>query len=152
MNQITHRITAVALAFALVLFAGLSTASADERIKPSMMQRVTHGLNPMNWRLPDWKMPKFSRMLPAEKEKTPVNRKQPNRLIEGFTETASKGWDKTKQGAGKLNPMNYLPASTKKPKPASNKPGFFRSMFQSEPEPRSSETVTDFLRQERPGI
>jgi hypothetical protein len=159
MNTTTKGITAIAVSFTLALFTGLSTASADETIEPSTMAKVTRSLNPVNWKLPKWKMPKFTRLLPGGEKKAPVKEKK-NRdgLINGVTKTASSSWNKTKQAfdAKKLNPINYLPVSAKsaaKEKQEKSKPGFFRSLFRSkDTEPPMAATPADFLRLDRPGL
>ena len=153
----TKRITAITAVFTLMLVATHSVANADERIKPSPMAKVTQGLNPKNWKLPKWKMPDFSRLIPGgEKKKAPAREmKKRGSMLEGVSKTASNSWNKTKQvfDAEKLNPMKYLPASSKgKSKEAKSKPGFFRSLWGTKEQQPAPATPTDFLRLDRPGM
>lgn len=162
MNTTTKGITAVAMSLTLALCASHSTASADELIKPSPMAKVAERLNPLNWRLPKWKMPTFTppnfkRLLPMGEKQPTINKKKQDGLFSGVAKTASSGWNRTKQAfdARKLNPINYFPASAKtaQERQAKSKPGFFGSLWKGkETEQAESPTVTEFLRQSRPGF
>ena len=139
--------TAVAMLM-LCLCVEVSTARADEVIEASPMTQLVHGLNPMNWKMPD-----FRQLLPGNDEKARIKKKKEG-LMDEVTKTASNSWSKTKQA---LNPVKFLPASSRTPSPASRQqaeqPGFFRSLFGAgKPAAQEKPTVTDFLRQERPGL
>ena len=111
-------------------------------------------LNPMNWRMPQWKMPNFRAMLPGQDEKARIKKKKDS-LLDEVTKTASNSWSRTKAALNpqKLNPVNFFPASARTPAPSrqpESKPGFFRSLFAPPPPDNDPATVTDFLRQPRP--
>jgi hypothetical protein len=119
------------------------------------MAQIASGLNPLNWRMPQWKMPNFRRLLPGNEEKARIKNKKDG-LFDEVGKTASNSWNKTKTALDpqKLNPANFFTASARTPSApkAKEKPGFFRSLFAPEPEvEKSNATVTDFLRQSRPG-
>lgn len=146
---VASRIAIVVAAVTLLESVDGSRAVADDVIQPSPMAQMLSGLNPANW-----KMPNFKSLLPGKEEKTRIKQKKDGLLSE-VTQTASSSWTKTKQvfNPQKLNPINYFPASARTP--SSNQPepqpGFFRSMFFPPSEPvKENETVTDFLRQSRP--
>jgi hypothetical protein len=154
MNKTAKRVSAAAAALMLLLLADLSVATADDVLEPTPMQQFAHGLNPLNWRMPQWKMPDFRQLLPGNDEKTRIKKKKDG-LVDEVTKTASNSWQKTKQATAKLNPVNFLPASSRTPSSSTSrneeKPGFFRSLFTPPPPEPNDTTVTDFLRQSRPG-
>ena len=123
-------------------------ASADTVIGPSPMARLVNGLNPANWKMPD-----FRSILPGQDEKTRIKKKKDG-LMSEVTTTASNSWTKTKEvlDPQKLNPARMFPASnrtnSKNEEPA--KPGFFRSLFTPEPPKKEVSTVSDFIGQSRP--
>ena len=123
-------------------------ASADTVIGPSPMTRLVNGLNPANWKMPD-----FRSILPGQEEKTRIKKKKDG-LMSEVTTTASNTWTKTKEvfDPQKLNPARMFPASARTPskREESTKPGFFRSLFTPDPPEKDVSTVTDFLRQSRP--
>ncbi|MGB7324363.1 MAG: hypothetical protein WBD31_05790 [Rubripirellula sp.] len=105
-------------------------------------------LNPANWKMPD-----FKAMLPGQDEKARIVEKKDG-LFSEVKKSASNSWAKTKAvfNPQKLNPVNFLPASSRTETTGEEaKPGFFRSLFMPAPieEPRT-ETVQDFLKQSRP--
>ena len=156
MNTTAIRITAGAAALSLFLMADLPNARAGTVVEPTAMQQIAHGLNPANWRMPQWKMPNFRALLPGNDEKARIKKKKDG-LMDEVGATASNSWNKTKRALDpqKLNPVKYLPASSRTPaakKKEESKPGFFRSLLSPQPPaPKPSSTVTDFLRQPRPG-
>jgi hypothetical protein len=146
-----RRIAAILLC-CTILQAG--PATADRPVEPSPVQRVSRTLNPANWRMPSFlKMPDFRGMLPAKEDQTRI-RKKKNSLVDDVSKTASQSWQRTKQTLSpkNLNPIRFMPASTKSARPAkpADSPGFFGSMFSSPREPSRPTTVTDFLGQEKP--
>lgn len=151
--KLTTKHIALGAALALMLCADLSTSSAQETGQ-SPMGQLASGLNPMNWKMPQWKMPNFREMLPAQEEKARIKKKKDG-LVSEVTQTASNSWNRTKAALNpqKLNPVNFFTASARTPstqpsKPA--KPGFFQSLFAPAEPPKDNSTVTDFLRQSRP--
>lgn len=144
-----------AAALTLFLFADLTTASAQTEVEPSPIGQMASGLNPMNWRMPQWKMPNFRQLLPGNDEKARIVKKKDG-LFDEVGKTASNSWNKTKNALNpqNLNPVKFLPASARTPAPSpqqESKPGFFRSLFAPAPPAKDdSATVTDFLSQSRP--
>ena len=57
MKTTAKRITVGAAALSLFLFADLSAGIADTTVQPSPLQQMARGLNPANWRMPQWKLP-----------------------------------------------------------------------------------------------
>ena len=110
--------------------------------------RLVNGLNPANWKMPD-----FKSILPGQDEKTRIKKKKDGLMTE-MTTTASNSWTKTKEvlDPQKLNPARMFSASNKtnstREEPA--KPGFFRSLFTPDPPEKKDLTVTDFLGRSRP--
>lgn len=147
---------AIGAALTLLLCADLSTAVAQtETTDPTPIGRMAAGLNPMNWKMPEWKMPNFRQILPAQDEKARIKKKKDG-LLEEVTQTASKSWNRTKEvlSPQKLNPVNFFSASARMPssdRTEKAEPGFFRSLFTpAAPPADNNSTVTDFLRQSRP--
>ena len=153
--KLTTKHIAIGAALTLFLLTGFSTAPAQEPAEATSTGSMASGLNPMNWRMPQWKMPNFRELLPAQEEKAAIKKKKDG-LFDEVTQTASRSWNRTKKALNpqKLNPVNFFPASARMP--SSNrqeeaKPGFFRSLFTpSEAPADSSSTVSDFLSQSRP--
>ena len=153
-TTITQRTTLVALTLTMLLALDLSTASADTVVEPSPLGQMASGLNPANWKMPEWKMPSFQQMLPSQDEKARITKKKDG-LFSEVGKTASNSWKKTKQALNpqKLNPVRFFQASSRTnvaPKPKSTKPGFFSSLFSPRQEEPQSTTVSDFLQQSRP--
>ncbi len=139
----------IGAALTLLLCADLSTATAQTKTTdPTPIGRMVSGLNPMNW-----KMPNFREMLPGQEEKTRIKKKKDG-LFDEVTQTASRSWNRTKEvlNPQKLNPVNFFQTSARTPSTQTEKaePGFFRSLFTPAEEPDDNATVTDFLRQSRP--
>ncbi len=147
------RLRAIVLAAGLAFVLGANTSMADHPVKPSPVGQMVETLNPVNWRMPKWQMPKFSGILPAKEEKVRIKKKKDS-LFDEVKQTASKSWQRTKEvfNPQKLNPTRFLPASAKMPssKPPKDEPGFFGSLFAPPPAPQNPRTVTDFLGQEKP--
>jgi hypothetical protein len=141
---------AIGAALTLLLFVDLSTANAQTKsTDPTPIGRMVSGLNPMNWKLPN-----FREMLPAQEEKARIKKKKDG-LFDEVTQTASRSWNRTKAvlNPQKLNPINFFPASARTPSSKQTQkaePGFFRSLFTPAEPPADNSTVTDFLRQSRP--
>lgn len=150
MNKMAKGISIGAAALALVMLLQTQNASAQDPAQPSAFGQLARNLNPMNW-----KMPNFGSLLPGNDEKARIKKKKDG-LFDEVGKTASNSWSKTKAALDpqKLNPVNYLPASSRTPspkKPEQTKPGFFRSLFAPSAEPeRQDGTVTGFLSQPRP--
>ena len=152
MKTTAKRITIVAFAIATILTVDLSTASADTTVEPSPLGKVASGLNPANWKMPEWKMPSFNGLLPSQDEKARITKKKDG-LFSEVGRTASNSWSKTKEAFNpqKLNPVNFFQASARtNVTPAERKPGFFSSLFSPGQEEKSDTTVGDFLSQSRP--
>ncbi len=145
-------IRTIALATAIIGFS--MSASAQDMAPelgaepPSPMAGMFSNLNPANWTMPD-----FKGMLPGREEKARIVEKKDGLFTE-VRKTASTSWSRTKEvfNPQKLNPVNFLPASSRTASPAQEaKPGFFKSLFTpAPPEPERVETVQDFLKQSRP--
>lgn len=131
----------------------LSSGETAPQLPGSPFTRMMSGLNPANWKMPKFKMPSMSSMLPSKDEKQRVITKK-NSLVDEVSMTAKKSWQRTKTT---LNPMRLIPAgfrqnSETKPAPAPKQEGgFFSWLFSPFPagndQPEAS-TVTDFLKQE----
>jgi len=141
---------------AMLLLVGAfnaTPANAQTEEQPSTVGKLVHGLNPLNWSMPQWKMPDFRSILPDREEKTRIKKKKDG-LFSEVTKTASNSWEKTKAAFDpeKLNPIRMFPASARTPSNRSEpkEPGFFRSLFTPAPRENEIETVNDFLRQSRP--
>jgi hypothetical protein len=122
----------------------LATAQTPSGGK-SALAKAGEAMNPMNWSMPKWKAPSMNFL--KSSEKPIVTKKQPSVFSTVSKKTAS-GWNKTKAA---LSPSNLFPASTNKPAPKKDSPGFFSSMFQQKPEPKPTSTVNDFLNLPRTG-
>ena len=148
MNTRLNSVVGLTAALVLAWTTHQSIAVADELVSPTPMQRIAHGLNPVNWRMPD-----FRSLLPGQEEKTRIKKKKDGLFTE-VSETASNSWTKTKEmfNPQKLNPARMFPASSRTPsnKEAADKPGFFQWLFTPEPPEKEVSTVNDFLRQSRP--
>ncbi len=154
MNQATTRIAAGVIA--ILLASNLSDAHAQSTASGSTtptMGQFFSNLNPMNWQMPQMKMPDFRSMLPGQEEKTRIIQKKDG-LMNDVKTTASNSWQKTKEvlDPKKLNPMNLFPASpTPTTTSGTQQPGFFSSLFAPgkpvQQEPQEIATVGDFLAQ-----
>jgi hypothetical protein len=156
MKTTAKRITVGAAALSLFLLADLPAGIADTTVEPSPIGQMARGLNPANWRMPQWTMPNFRELLQGNDEKARIKKKKDG-LFDEVTKTASNSWSKTKQtfNPQKLSPANFFPASARTPsaRKQKEKPGFFRSLLTPQPPVQEkNSTVTDFLRQPRPGM
>jgi hypothetical protein len=114
-------------------------------------------MNPLNWKMPEFKMPNFKSILPSKAEQAQVNEKKDG-LFDQVGKTASSSWSKTKTALSpeNLNPTRFFTTSSKsavKPVPVKEKkPGFWSKLLSPWPEEEPEQTtVTDFLRQPRVG-
>lgn len=156
MKTTAKRTIVGAAAISLLLLADVPAGIADTTVGPSPLQQMARSLNPANWKMPQWKMPNFRELLPGSDEKARIKTKK-NGLLDEVGKTASKSWNKTKRAFDpeKFKPKRVFPASARTPakKPRDDKPGFFRSLLAPQPPQKGgSSTVTDFLRQPRPGM
>ncbi|MDA8743826.1 hypothetical protein N9N28_04245 [Rubripirellula amarantea] len=140
-----HLLCAAMIVSTLCLASPATSVSAEEAAPMGP-------LNPMNWKMPEFKMPSFKALLPGEEEKTRIKTKKDG-LFSEVTQTASNSWNRTKEALNpqKLNPTRFFTASSKTPSTETEetKPGFFQSLFMGPAETKEPETVTDFLRQDR---
>jgi len=121
---------------------------------PGTIGNMLHGLNPMNWTMPQFNRPNFRSVLPGQEDKRRIVKKKDS-LFDDVSKTASNSWQKTKTV---LNPMNLAPSNLFGGGPAASRPaepespGFFSSIFQpaSARQPSQPTTVTDFLSQQKP--
>lgn len=123
----------------------LANAQTSSSGGKSAMSKTAEAMNPMNWSMPKWKAPSFSMM--KKSEKPIVKKKQPS-VFSTVSRKTTSGWNKTKAA---LSPSNLFPASTSKPAPKKDSPGFFSSMFPPKTEPKETSTVNDFLSLPRSG-
>jgi hypothetical protein len=150
MNITAKRITHILAIAAMFVVCDLSIVNADTETQPSAVGQMASNLNPMNWRMPQWKKPSFKAMLPAKDEQAQLKKKKDG-LFSEVGKTASNSWTRTKEV---LSPTNFFTASARKPEPEPEeepKPGFFHSLFNPTPEEEQEDaTVTDFLSKSRP--
>lgn len=138
-------VLAILASLTLVLTAN-ANAHADE---PAPMGP----LNPMNWKMPELKMPSFKSILPGAEEKTRIKKKKDG-LFSEVTQSATNSWNRTKEvfNPQKLNPTRFFTASSKtqSKNTGQTKPNFFQSLLSpAQPEVNEPSSVTDFLRQDR---
>ncbi len=155
MNTPAKYVAIVIASLSMVMFADLAKVNADEGEASSGLGRVANTMNPLNWKMPKFKMPNFKRLLPSKTEQTEIKEKKDG-LFDEVGKTASNSWTKTKNA---LNPKNMNPAkffTTSSRKSATREvkkdkePGFWRSLLNPWPEEQPQEsTVSDFLRQPR---
>lgn len=148
LNLSVCRVCAGIAAFAIALSVSGQPASAQE---PGPVSKVAEKLNPVNWKLPTFRLPNF--LVPQDEQSRIVQRK--DGLVQDIKGTASRSWQRTKEtfNPARLNPMNLFagaagPSNTTDEK----KPGFFSSLL-SPPESQPAErvaTVNEFLGQSRP--
>lgn len=157
------RYVAIAIAsLSLVVFTNLSVVKAETPEEASAFSKATAAMNPMNWKMPEvkmpkWKMPNFRSILPTKKEQEQINEKKDG-LFDQVGKTASNSWSKTKTALSpsNLNPARFFTTSSKsavETVPAKDKePGFWSRLLSPWPEEEPQQTtVTDFLRQPRVG-
>ena len=137
------------------LVIGLVALSADTvsaQQEPSMVSKVAQKMNPVNWKMPSFRLPNF--LVPNNEQDRIVQRK--NTLVQDIKDTGSRSWQRTKQifNPARLNPMNLLagPNEAQTAPADPDKPGFFSSLLSPKPaEPAERvATVNEFLGQERP--
>lgn len=140
---------------AWVLLLGFTLAWAEPTVaqttQPSAASAVAEKINPMNWRMPSFRLPNF--LVRDEEQERIVKRK--NGLVTDIKDTASRSWQRTKEtfNPARLNPMNLFAGPTPtQPGDGEKKPGFFSSLLSPaapQPEERVA-TVNEWLGQERP--
>ena len=144
MNRFGRPAGLLVLGMTLCLWTGSQQISAQEPVGPTTWGQFFSTLNPMNW-----KMPNFRSMLPQTEEKARIKKKRES-LVEEMGKTASSSWTRTRNA---LSPSNFFTTSAKSPAqttPPNDKPGFFRSLFAPPVPPDENETVSGFLKQSRP--
>lgn len=139
-RKLSYRIFVGVVAVMVLWAASATSASAQDVEKPSAFSQMTSKLNPANW-----KMPSFSSVLPKTNEKERIIERKDS-FVDEVTGTAKNSWQRTKAA---LNPMKLLPAGNKTPSPEKKEPGFFSRLFSPPAASQNSETVTDFLKQDR---
>jgi len=141
------------IAATLVMLAFGSPASAQPSVdgtgsQPGPFGQMMQGLNPANWRMPEFKLPKMSNFLPTPKEKKRVIEKKDG-FVDEVSKTAKNSWRRTKET---LNPMRLMPAGFKQNRqtqPAPKKQGgFFSGLFGPRESPQKSSTPSEFLKQD----
>ena len=142
--------TILALAVLGMIVITPENARSEEKMPPSTMQRFARGMNPMTWTMPD-----FGALMPSQDQPKKTKPKKPS-FFSQVSDSASGGWSKTKSffNPKKLHPSRIFPASTRSNQVRSEpkEPGFWGSLFSSEPERQEISTVNDFLRQSRPAL
>lgn len=131
--------------------AALAVALGSFSPAPSHAQEsggFAKGLNPMNWKMPEFKMPSFKTMMPGAQEQDRIIEKKDG-LMSEIGKSASNSWQRTKKS---LNPMNVLPIGNKSNVQTMEKkePGFFSRFFSPPAKKGDSGTMTDFLKLDRP--
>ena len=152
------RYVAIAIAsLSLVMFTNLGTVSADAPDESAGFGKAARAMNPLNWKMPQIKMPNFKSLLPSKAEQAQINEKKDG-LFDQVGKTASNSWSKTKTALSpkNLNPARFFTTSSKsavKRTPVKEKkPGFWSKLLSPWPEEEPEQTtVTDFLRQPRVG-
>ena len=96
----------------LAVLFGISVVSGDspsvqDPAATSPISRVAQGLNPANWKMPQFNVPDFRSLLPGQQDKDRIIKKKDN-LIDDVSKTASNSWQKTKTA---LNPMKLAPSN-----------------------------------------
>ena len=146
--------TRINLFAALMIAASITIGSGSVRgqfpdetpTAPSALGTMASKLNPANWKMPSFGMPKFSSIMPQTSEQDRIIEKKDG-LVSEVSNTAKASWKRTTSA---LNPMKMLPAANRTPSATQKKPGFFSRLF-SPPPPENSSTVTDFLKRDRIG-
>ncbi|TWU31571.1 hypothetical protein [Novipirellula artificiosorum] len=151
MNKATTALASCVIAFGLMSPCKQAMAESPTGTSPPTFGEFASGLNPMNWKMPQWKMPSLKSMLPGQDDKTRIVKKKDG-LVSDVKQTASKSWQKTKEifDPSRLSPSNLF---VQKEDPASkpDSPGFFGSLFGPR-EPAETEriaTANEFLAQPR---
>ena len=66
----------VIASLALVIFTSSGIVSADTPEEPSGFAQAASAMNPLNWKMPQLKMPNFKSLLPSKAEKDEINEKK----------------------------------------------------------------------------
>ena len=149
MFRFSRTTTQMTLLMTLFVLTGTDRISADEAAPATPFGQMVHRLNPANW-----KMPSFQGLLPQTQEKARIKKKKES-LVDEVGKTASSSWNRTKEtfNPQKLNPANFFPAAARTPAksaPAAKKPGFFQSWFSPSVPQDEHDTMSGFLKQDRP--
>lgn len=152
------RFVAIAIAsLSLVMFTSSGNLSAETPEESSGFGKAASAMNPLNWKMPQIKMPNFKSLLPSRAERTKTNEMKDG-LFDQVGKTASNSWSKTKTALNprNLNPVKFFTTSSKsavkKTPVKEKKPGFWSKLLSPWPEEEPEQTtVTDFLRQPRVG-
>tara|TARA_R110002049_G_scaffold182485_3_gene350398 strand:+ start:12116 stop:12598 length:483 start_codon:yes stop_codon:yes gene_type:complete len=154
----TTRALALCLAVSIGLMGTPNLVSAQSPEAEGPFSRLAQGLNPANWTMPKFEMPKFSApsmpslksVLPGQDEKQRIVEKKDG-LVTEVSKTASSSWTKTKEALNPMKMASWRPfGGDTTDKPEEKSPGFFASLFQGpEPEEARPTTVTDFLGQNK---
>ena len=100
------RYVAIAIAsLSLVMFTNLDNVNADTPEESSGFGQAASAMNPLNWKMPELKMPNFKSLLPSKAEQTQIDEKKDG-LFDQVGKTASNSWTKTKTA---LSPKNLNP-------------------------------------------
>lgn len=149
------RATCLVGTFCCVTFTQSLVCLGEEDPAPSVMQRIGSGMNPMNWKMPDW-----GSILPTQDEKSRVENKKES-LVDEISATASRSWTKAKEvlNPAKYNPMKMFSGPSRSPssrasagKPQQKEKGFWGSLFAPKSSPEPITDVNDFLRQSKPRL
>src|SRR6056297_666108 len=91
--------------------AGVHGQEVSDATAPSALSQMLHGMNPVNWKLPD-----LRQVLPGNQEQARIKEKKDG-LFSEVGKATSNSWNKTKQmfNPQKLNPVRFLPASSRTP-------------------------------------
>ena len=103
-----HHVVA-AVAFSMMVASTFATApvQADEYAPQTPVGRMMQGLNPANWKMPQFKMPTIKSIMPGQEDKDRIIQRK-NGLVDEVKGTAMRSWAKTKET---LNPMRLIPSS-----------------------------------------
>ena len=151
-KQLRSRIAMLAVLTALSYSTALGQETdTDPELPGNGFTQMVSGLNPANWRMPQFKMPTWDGILPTKEEKSRVITKK-NSFVDEVSTTAKKSWHRTKST---LNPKRFMPAGFKQntsTQPERKEPGFFSRLFAPYPESPEPEmdtkSVTDWLKQD----
>ena len=144
----------ITIIVAVIANCGLfsANASADQTIAAGPLRRAVDTINPLNWSMPDWKLPSMKGMFRSDNP-MPTNRGRNQGLMAGIKRNTRKGWEATKKTLHpqNFNPLNWLGSEDHAPKKRSAVdqtiwPNLYTDDSKREP------SVSDFLSQERVGF
>ena len=160
MALIMRRHFVVAVAFLLILVSTFTStpACAEEYAPQTPVGRMMQGLNPANWKMPEFKMPTIQNLMPGQDDKDRIIERK-NGLVDEVKGTAMRSWTKTKET---LNPMRFLSGglmggTSDGQQPVQQTGGFFSNLLsggsQAVAEPSAVQPasgVNDFLNMTKP--